>query len=101
MVINWTNSAIQDLKNFKNITKSVNANEYVSNLVITVDMLKEHPYLGKIYLYIKNSIVRQFIYKQHKVFYFIDNEIIHIIAVIHYREDITTRINFIKRNFRK
>lgn len=68
---------------------------------MTVDILKEHPYLGKIYSYIKNSIIRQFIYKKHKIFYFINNETIHIIAVIHYSEDIAARINFIKRNFGK
>ena len=33
MEINWTNSAINDLKDFKNITKMTDCNKYIKNIV--------------------------------------------------------------------
>ena len=97
MVIKWSNIAIQDLKDFKSITKMSDVNEYLINLVKNIDYLKDYPKLGKVCFYLKGILVRQFIHEQHKILYYIENDTIHIIAVIHHKPDIKRKINFIKK----
>ena len=41
MEINWTNPGIQDLKEFKNITKMTNPNNYILKLINNVNLLSE------------------------------------------------------------
>lgn len=96
MVISWHQTSIQDLKDFKNYSKSSNINEYITKMVRYVDELAEQPYLGRIYLYVKGHIIRQLIYEKHKIFYYIEEDIIHIIAVIHHRQNVREKIKFIK-----
>lgn len=100
MVVKWEKASKQDLKDFKNYSKSSNINEYITMLVRYVDDLAEQPYLGKIYLYTKGYIVRQLIYEKHKIFYYIEGDIIHIVAVIHHKQDVREKIKFIKKYYK-
>ena len=99
MVVKWENNAIQDLKEFKSISQLSNVNNYILDIVNYVNTLSEYPKLGKIYLYIQGKIIRQLIYKEHKIFYYLDDEIIHVLTVIHHRQDTQTKINFVKKYF--
>lgn len=101
MVIIWSNPAINDLKEFKEITKKPNPNEYLNNLITYAEDLTLNPRLGKIYSYVQETIIRQLIYKEHKIYYYIENEEIHILAVIHSKENSKERLNYIKNNFNK
>ena len=96
MVIKWEKTSKQDLKDFKNYSKSSNVNEYLIELVKYVDDLAEKPRLGKIYLYTKGYIVRQLIYEKHKIYYYIDEDVIHIIAVVYHKQNMQEKIRFIK-----
>lgn len=98
MVIIWSAPAIEDLENFKNITKKLNVKEYLSNLVEYVDTLKLNPRLGKVYTYIKGTIIRQLIYQEHKIYYSLNNDELNILAVIHSRQDTKQRLRYIKEN---
>ena len=62
-----------------------------------MDLLKVQPHLGKIYLYIKGHIIRQFIHEEHRIFYYEQEESIYIIAIVHHKQDIKEKINFLKR----
>ena len=97
MVIQWTTSSVDDLKNFKNYSKSSNINLYISKLVRYTDNLIDQPKLGKIYLYTKGYIVRQLIYQKHKIFYYVDEDTIHILSVVHHKQNPQDKINFIKK----
>ena len=101
MVVIWSNPAINDLKKIKEITKKSNPDEYLNNLVTYVKDLILNPRLGKIYSYTQETIIRQLIYKEHKIYYYIENEEIHILAVIHSKENSKERLNYIKNNFNK
>lgn len=101
MEINWTESAKNDLKEFKTITKKSNPNEYIKELVNNVKLLEDNKNLGKIYFYIKGYIIRQLVFEQHRIFYYEKNSIIHIIAVVHHKQDIKTKIKYIKKYFSK
>ena len=97
MVVIWTTSAIEDLKEFKEYTQQSNSNVYIIELISYVDTLINNPRLGKIYSYINEIIVRQLIYREHKIYYYSEDDKIHILAVVHHRQDMKTRINYIKR----
>ncbi|MBR3254721.1 MAG: type II toxin-antitoxin system RelE/ParE family toxin [Clostridia bacterium] len=99
MVINWTESAINDLKDFKNITKRLDSNKYIKELVNNVKMLEDNKSLGKIYFYIKGNIVRQLLYEKHRIFYYEKDNIIHIIAVVHHKQDVKEKLKYIKKYF--
>ncbi len=101
MEINWTESAKNDLKEFRFITKKSNPNEYIKELVNNVKLLEDNKNLGKIYFYIKGYIVRQIIFEQHRIFYYEKNNIIHIITVVHHKQDMKERIKYIKKYFSK
>ena len=96
MVIIWSTPAIKDLENFKNITKKLNVKEYLNNLVEYVDTLKLNPRLGKVYTYIKGTIIRQLIYQEHKIYYSLNNDELYILAIIHSRQDTKQRLKYIK-----
>lgn len=96
MVVKWEKTSKEDLKDFKNYSKSSNVNEYITNMVKYVDDLSKNPYLGKIYLYTKGYIVRQLIHEKHKIYYYIDGDVIHIIAVVHHKQNMQEKIRFIK-----
>ena len=99
MEINWTESAKNDLKEFRFITKKSNPNEYIKELVNNVKLLEDNKNLGKIYFYIKGYIVRQIIFEQHRIFHYEKNNIIHIIAVVHHKQDMKSKIKYIKNYF--
>ena len=99
MELIWTNPAVSDLKEFRNYTKMVHPNDYISSLVKNVNLLTEQPYLGKIYSYINGIIVRQLIHEQHKVFYYIDDNTIFIVSVVHHRQNIQEKYKYIQKYF--
>ena len=47
MVINWTNPAIKDLKDFKEHSLMNKVEQYLQELVKSVNLLTEQPRLGK------------------------------------------------------
>lgn len=54
--------------------------------------------LGKIYDYIDNLIIRQLVYKEHKIYYYIENEkTIHILSLVHHKQDTKSRLDYIKK----
>lgn len=96
MVIIWTTPAVTDLENYKNNTKKTNFKEYLKSLVEYVDDLKLNPRLGKVYTYVQGTIIRQLIYREHKIYYSINDENIHILVAIHSRQDTKQRLKYIK-----
>ena len=101
MVIIWTSPAVNDLRNVFEFSKKSHPEKYLNNLTRYVEDLKLNPRLGKIYTYVQETIVRQLIYKEHKIYYYVKNESIYILAVIHSREDTKQRIKIIKDKLNK
>ena len=99
MVVVWTNLAKQNLKKFKEITKKVDPDKYIEELIKYVENLKINTKLGKISTYVKGKIIRQLIYKEHIIYYFVEEEKIYILSVIHSREDSKRKLKYIKDNF--
>ena len=103
MEIVWTNEAKQDLFNFINnarVDTEKTATEYVSKLVDYVENLSTNSQLGKSAFLINNIEIRQLIYKSHKILYFIQENSIYIIAVIHSKRDIELYKKYLQDNLK-
>ena len=100
MVVIRSKYAKLDLKNYKqnsNIHYKENLSKYIKNLILYVDTLKDFPLLGKMFYSYKNIEIRQLIYEMHRIFYYIQNETVIIIMVVHTSRDLTNIIKEIKR----
>ena len=95
MVIKWTEPAFSDLNDFKSISQKENVSDYIMKLFEYSQQLKEFPKLGRIYHYYKKIIIRKLVYKEHSILYYIDEDIIYIIAVIHHKQDIIKKLKTI------
>ena len=99
MVVIWTESAKNDLKNYiqnSKILSNDKIKKYINNLVKYANELKDYPYLGKNFYEYKNILVRQLLYKMHRILYFVQDKNIIIIMVTHTSRDLTNIINIIK-----
>lgn len=91
MVI-WTDNSISHITEFideaRNDTEKV-AKEYMKRLIDYADILNQIPNLGKkIDFVISEYVIRQIIYKKHRIIYSINNEEIIILAVLHTKLDL-------------
>ena len=101
MVIKWTKPALKNLKDFRLITQKNNTPEYIKNLHETISNLKDFPYLGTVYNYIRKNIIRKLVYKEHIILYYIESDTIYIVSVSHHKQDIDNKIKFIKKYLSK
>lgn len=90
MVVIWDKKANQDLKEYVKYSKiSDNTlKEYINKLVSYTKRLADYPNMGKIQYIYNNSEIRQLVFKMHRIFYFIKDNKIIIIAVFHTTVDI-------------
>ena len=98
MVIKWTKQALSDLNDFRLISQKNNVSNYIMKLFEYSQQLKQFPKLGKIFQYYKKIIIRKLVYNEHYFLYYIDNDIIYIIAVIHHKQNITKKLKIILSN---
>lgn len=96
MVIHWTKYALQDLNDFYVYSKKNNTYKYIEDLIKNVSTLKDFPKLGHVYTYTQHFIIRKYVYKEHIILYYVENNIIHILVSVHYKEDINKKISMIK-----
>jgi len=96
MVIKWSQYALNDIKEFKNYTKKTSPETYIRELFDLVSTLKDFPNLGFINMYINKKTIRKLIFNEHSIIYYIDGETIVIVAVIHHKQNISTKLNFLR-----
>ena len=87
MVINWSEFAIENLRDFIKITKIYNIAEYTNELFEYTDNLKDNNSLGKYILIFNSYEIRQLVFKKHKILYYIYDNEIRILALIHSSQD--------------
>lgn len=100
MVIIWQKQAKQDLKEYSAHSKISKIKEYISELVNYVDLLSSSPELGKTFLNINGTELRQLIFRMHRIFYFINNEKIVIAKVVHTSRNIDNVILYFKQELK-
>lgn len=99
MIVEWSETAKLDLQNFienTHIQTQTNLKKYITGLINYVDTLNISNHLGKFLFYINNIEVRQLLYKNHRIIYYLDFDKITILSVIHLSRDIKQYLEFIK-----
>lgn len=99
MVI-WAETAINHITQFIDDAKSgteQTAKKYIEKLIDYVEILNEMPNIGKTFTYkIYKYELRQLLYKKHRIIYYLNNDRVVILAVIHTRLDVKKAIDRIK-----
>ncbi len=98
----WTDTAISHITEFIDEARQDTENTakaYMQKLVDYADILNSMPKIGKNIKYIiSNYELRQIIYKKHRIIYYIKENDIVIIAILHTRLDINKALKRIKRD---
>ncbi len=99
MVI-WAETAINHITQFIDDAKSgteQTAKKYIEKLIDYVEILNEMPNIGKTFTSkIYKYELRQLLYKKHRIIYYLNNDRVVILAVIHTRLDVKKAIDRIK-----
>ncbi len=99
MVI-WAETAINHITQFIDDAKSgteQTAKKYIEKLIDYVEILNEMPNIGKTFTYkVYKYELRQLLYKKHRIIYYLNNDRVVILAVIHTRLDVKKAIDRIK-----
>ena len=99
MVI-WAETAINHITQFIDDAKSgteQTAKKYIEKLIDYVEILNEMPNIGKTFASKVNKYeLRQLLYKKHRIIYYLNNDRVVILAVIHTRLDVKNAIDRIK-----
>ncbi len=101
MVIKWQKQAKQDLKNYQKHSKILTDEKlknYIASLVEYVDILSSSPNLGMFFCRINSIDLRELIFKMHRIFYYVRNDKIYILAVVHTSRDIDNVIQHINNS---
>ena len=98
MVVIWDKKAKNDLKEYVKYSKisTNNLKNYIKQLVVYTKELANYPNLGKIQYIYNNSEIRQLVFKMHKIFYYIKDNKIIIIAIFHTTVDINKITKYLR-----
>ena len=102
MVIKWTPLAIEQLQNFKEISKAEphNIKDYITSLVIFTNSLLSNNELGKIMFKLNDVNFRQLLYKKHRIIYYIKKDEIRIVSVIHTSQNLERAIAILEKYYK-
>ena len=91
MKILWTDPAIEDLQNLHGyIAKDseVYASSFVERIILAVEKLTNFPRLGRVVPEADNQMIRELLYRDYRIIYRINGELIEIITVVQGRRDL-------------
>ena len=92
MKINWTDNAIQDLKEIKAYIYRDSvfyATRFIAKLIAGVDPLANFPKMGRTVPEAHDDLIRELIYKPYRIIYKINKNNIDIITVVNSHRDLT------------
>ncbi|HBC32151.1 MAG TPA: type II toxin-antitoxin system RelE/ParE family toxin [Clostridiales bacterium] len=90
MKIIWTKSAVLNLESIKSYIAQDSqyyAVELIEKVFGAVEKLSVFPRLGREVPEIKKENIREIIYRNYRILYRIDTEVLYIIAIIHAARD--------------
>jgi len=92
MKINWTDNAIQDLKEIKAyISKDSDfyATRFIEKLIDGISPLSQFPEMGRSVPEAQDDLIRELIYRPYRIIYKINEKHIDIITVVNSHRDLT------------
>jgi toxin ParE1/3/4 len=84
--IKWANSAYDDLEEigrFIALESTLQADRVVADIVDTPKMLIDYPEIGRIVPELSRKHIRELIYGNYRIIYFLNKDIANIIAIHH------------------
>lgn len=102
MVIKRTTLAIEQLQNFKEISKAElhNIKDYIKSLVIFTNSLLSNSELRKVMFKLNDIKFRQLLYKKHRIIYYIKENEIQIVSIIHTSQNLEMTISILEEYYR-
>jgi plasmid stabilization system protein ParE len=91
MKILWTDPAIEDLRNLHSyIAKDseVYASSFVERIILAVEKLANFPRLGRVVPEADEQTIRELLYRNYRLIYRINGDLIEIITVVQGRRDL-------------
>lgn len=102
MVIKWTPLAIEQLKNVKETSKakSNNIKDYITSLINFTSNLLLNNELGKVMFKLNDVRFRQLLYRKHRIIYYIKEEEIQIVSIIHTSQNLERAISILEKYYK-
>lgn len=102
MVIKWTPLAIEQLQNFREISKaeSHNIKDYIISLVTFTNSILDNNELGKVIFMLNNVKFRQLLYKKHRIIYYVKNGEIQIVSIIHTSQNLEKALAILEKYYK-
>lgn len=102
MVIKWTPLAIEQLQNLREISKAEphNIKEYISSLITFTNSLLDNNELGKVIFMLNNVKFRQLLYKKYRIIYYVKNDEILIVSVIHTSQNLERALALLEKYYK-
>ncbi len=103
MGIKWTPLAINHLHEFIKISKAEKENKqkYLENLINFTNCIIDNNEIGKALFTYNNITFRQLLYKQHRIIYYINDNQIYIVSVIHTSQNLEKAIKIVEKFIKK
>lgn len=93
MVINWSNYAQENLEEFLKITKIQDTDKYIDDLFHYIELIIDNNEIRKFFINFNGYKIRQLIFNKHKIMYYIKDNEIRILALIHSSQNFISAFN--------
>lgn len=93
MKIKWTKPAVDDLESIKEFISrdsEIFANQFVERIFDSVEKLIDFPKIGRMVPEYQEQKVREIIFQNYRVIYFLSSDLIYVLNIIHGARDIKT-----------
>ena len=97
--INWTKQAINDLEaigDFIARDSSAIAQVFVDRIINSIVRLEAFPLSGRVVPEVGRESIREVIFRNYRIVYSLENDIIHILTIFHASKALTNLIDDIK-----
>ena len=91
MNIKWSEPSIEDLEGIKDFIgrdSEFFANQFVSRIFESVEKLLVFPNMGRVVPEFEDEKIRELIFQNYRIIYYLEEEIIYILNIIHGARDV-------------
>lgn len=94
---------IKDIHKYLSKYSMKNANKTIENIYLTIDSIKDYPYIGRYVLELSNKHYRERIYKNFRIIYYVSEKIktIYILYIFSNKQNLNLFFTIHKKDFIK
>ncbi len=94
MKIEWTEPAIEDLRNLHGYIardSEVYASSFVERIILAAEKLSDFPRLGRVVPEADQENIRELLYQNYRIIYRVESELIEILTILHGHRDLLSK----------